>query len=78
MTVPDPGQASGFAGEAPHADRSSARRELGIRPRAWPSSGSRWCCVVAFAPWYDPIVPGDAGASVVQTFPPETGTALGR
>jgi hypothetical protein len=55
----------------------SARRELGI-VLALAVFGIALVLIVAFAPWYGPIAPGDAGASVVQTFPPETGTALGR
>jgi hypothetical protein len=58
----------------------SARRELGI-VLAVAVLGLALVLVVAFAPWYGPISPGDAGdagASVVQTYPPEAGTALGR
>jgi hypothetical protein len=55
----------------------SARRELGI-VLALAVFGLALVLVVAFAPWYGPVVPGDAGASVVQTYPPAAGTALGR
>ncbi|GAA3350542.1 hypothetical protein GCM10020358_76870 [Amorphoplanes nipponensis] len=55
----------------------SARRELGI-VLALAVFGLALVLVVAFAPWYAPIDAGNAGASVVQTFPPEAGTALGR
>ena len=55
----------------------SARRELGI-VLALAVFGLALVLVVAFAPWYGPVGAGDAGASVVQTLPPEPGTALGR
>jgi hypothetical protein len=55
----------------------SARRELGL-VLALAVFGLALVLVVAFAPWYGPVVPGDAAAVVVQTFPPEAGTALGR
>ena len=55
----------------------SARRELGI-VLALAVFGLALVLIVAFAPWYGPVGPGDAGASVVQTLPPEPGTALGR
>lgn len=55
----------------------SARRELGI-VLALAVFGLALVLVVAFAPWYDPVGPGGAGASVVQTYPPAPGTALGR
>ncbi|WP_433721884.1 hypothetical protein ACQP2Y_41990 [Actinoplanes sp. CA-051413] len=55
----------------------SARRELGL-VLALAVFGLALVLVVAFAPWYGPVVPGDAGASVVQTLPPEAAAALGR
>jgi hypothetical protein len=55
----------------------SARRELGI-VLALAVFGLALVLVVAFAPWYGPAGSGGAGASVIQTYPPETGTALGR
>ena len=55
----------------------SARREVGI-VLALAVLGLALVLVVAFAPWYGPTSSGDAGASVVQTYPPEQGTALGR
>jgi len=55
----------------------SARRELAL-VLALAVFGLSLVLVVAFAPWYGPVGPGEAGASVVQTYPPETGTALGR
>jgi hypothetical protein len=55
----------------------SARRELGI-VLALAVFGLALVLLVAFAPWYGPVGAGDAGAAVVQTYPPETGTALGR
>lgn len=58
-------------------DSVSARRELAIVV-ALAVFGLGLVLVVAFAPWYDPVSTGDAGASIVQTYPPEAGTALGR
>ena len=55
----------------------SARRELGL-VLALAVLGLALVLIVAFAPWYGPVVPGDAGASVVQTLPPEASAALGR
>ena len=55
----------------------SARREVGI-VLALAVFGIVLVLVVAFAPWYGPVGPGDAGASVVQTLPPEAGSTLGR
>ena len=55
----------------------SARRELGIVV-ALAVFGLALVLVVAFAPWYVPSGSGGAGARVVQTNPPEAGTALGR
>ncbi|MEU8229330.1 hypothetical protein AB0C12_06965 [Actinoplanes sp. NPDC048967] len=55
----------------------SARRELGL-VLALAVFGLALVLVVAFAPWYGPVVPGDAGASVVQTLPPDATAALGR
>ncbi|MEU8611067.1 hypothetical protein AB0C29_24075 [Actinoplanes sp. NPDC048791] len=54
----------------------SARRELGL-VLALAVFGLALVLVVAFAPWYGPV-PGDAGASVVQTLPPDATAALGR
>jgi hypothetical protein len=58
-------------------DTVSARRELAIVV-ALAAFGLALVLVVAFAPWYAAGGLGDAGASVVQTYPPEAGTALGR
>jgi hypothetical protein len=55
----------------------SAGRELGIVV-ALAVFGLFLVLVVAFAPWYVPAGSGDAGATVVQTYPPGPGTALGR
>jgi hypothetical protein len=55
----------------------SARRELGI-VLALAVLGLALVLLVAFAPWYGPAATGDAGASVVQTYPPGSGTAIGR
>ena len=55
----------------------SARREMGL-VLVLAVFGLALVLVVAFAPWYSPVVPGDAGVSVVQTLPPEAGAALGR
>ncbi len=55
----------------------SAHRELAL-VLALAVFGLALVLVVAFAPWYGPAGVGDAGASVVQTYPPEAGTALGR
>jgi len=55
----------------------SARRELAV-VLAVAVFGLVLVLVVAFAPWYGPIDPRDAGAPVVQTYPPVAGTALGR
>ena len=55
----------------------SARRELAL-VLAVAVFGLMLVLVVAFAPWYGPVVPGDAGASVVQTLPPDATAALGR
>ena len=55
----------------------SARRELAL-VLAVAVFGLVLVLVVAFAPWYGPVDPGDAGASVVRTYPPGAGTALGR
>jgi hypothetical protein len=58
-------------------DSVSARRELAIVV-ALAVFGLALVVVVAFAPWYASGGPGDAGAAVVRTYPPEAGTALGR
>ena len=58
-------------------DSVSARRELAIVV-ALAVFGLGLVLVVAFAPWYGTVATGDAGASVVQTYTPDPGTALGR
>lgn len=47
----------------------SARREL-LLVLALAVCGIAAVLVVAFAPWYDPVITGSGGATVVQTFPP--------
>ncbi|GID95839.1 hypothetical protein ACFQFC_28010 [Amorphoplanes digitatis] len=55
----------------------SARRELGIVV-ALAVLGLGLVLIVAFAPWYAPAGARDAGATVVQTYEPQPGAALGR
>ncbi|MEU7902825.1 hypothetical protein [Actinoplanes sp. NPDC049118] len=55
----------------------SARRELGIVV-ALAVLGLGLVLIVAFAPWYVPAGGRDAGATVVRTYEPQAGAALGR
>jgi hypothetical protein len=55
----------------------SARRELAIVV-ALAALGLAVVFLVAFAPWYAPQAPRDAGGQLVHTDPPRPAATLGR
>jgi hypothetical protein len=54
---------------------SAARRELAV-VLGLAAFGIALVLLVAFAPWYEPIMASTSGTSVVETIPPAVGVAV--